>query len=67
MGGGWGCGGLPMEVPVSERVLFKLLPPGTSIQALMMFVPGARMSTTVVISCLALPVVFRGEGDLRLP
>jgi len=56
-----------MEVPVSERVLFKLLPPGTSIQALMMFVPGARMSTTVVISYLALPVVFRGEGDLRLP
>jgi len=44
------------------RVLFKLLPPGTSIQALVMFVPGARMSTTMVVSWLALPLVFMRGG-----
>ena len=58
-----GGGDLPMEVPLMVLVLFKLSP----IQALVMFVPGERTSTTMVVSCLALQLVFMGEGVLRLP
>ena len=65
-GVGGGCGGLPIEVPLRVRDLFRLVPPGTSIQALVMFVPGARMSTTMVVNCLALPLEFMGEGGLTL-
>jgi len=56
-----------MEVPLRVRDLLRLVPPGTSIQALVMFVPGARTSTTMVVSCLAPPLLFMREGDLRLP
>ena len=53
-----------MEVPLMVRDLLRLPPPETSIQALVIFVPGARMSTTMVISlfCSTATLVFMRGG-----
>jgi len=57
-----------MAVPLRVRDLFRLVPPGTSIQALVIFVPGARMSTTMVISsfCSTLTIYERGGPTLAI-
>jgi len=55
-----------MEVPLMVRDLFRLVPPGTSIQALVIFVPGARMSTTMVISLFFSTASIYG-GGLTIP
>jgi len=62
-----GGGGLPMEVPLMVLDLLKLVPPGVSIQALVIFVPGARMSTTmVIISLFGFTPSIYGRGRLTL-
>jgi len=55
-----------MEVPLMVRDLFRLVPPGTSIQALVIFVPGARMSTTMVISLFCSTASIYGGGGLTI-